>query len=264
MIDISLIVLIIFVISTLLGIYKLIKLGLTIAGLFSLAISIALLLAGIALYLDVREFSGKFESSPKLFLLQENETILSGFSGVLGKQKEELHFLTEEEVATLQQAYEIKDYKTMKADNYKLFLVTMRAFTNASELIITDEGTYTKDYFSSLLRSSTPLDDFAESIISEENISLDGHATIKQDVIDELKKTSPTDTEFKASLFGVLLTHATKEQGAFFILQEFQKGNIVIYPESALFKLVKYVPPQYLQQIIREEQMTNNSAAPST
>ncbi len=262
MVDISLIVLIIFVISTLLGVYKLIKLGVTIAGFISVVISAALLLMGVALYLDVNTFQEKFETAPKLFLLKEGDTLLAGFSGVLGKAGEKPALLSAEALVDLQAKYDANDLASILDGNYKLFIINITVFNNITEDLLVEDETYTKGEIVVMMHSSTPMDDFTEDLLQRKDISAQQHDAVKRQLVAKLQKDSPDDTAFKGNLFMLLLAQAVKEQGSRFILTEFQHGHIRIYPETALFKLVKYTPPRYLSQILRESTAAANMTAP--
>lgn len=263
MVDVSLIVLIIFVISTLLGVYKLIKLGVTIAGFISVAISAALLFMGVALYLDVNEFQEKFETAPKLFLLKEGDTLLAGFSGVLGKAGEKPALLSAESLTDLQATYDTKDLASMLGDNYKLFIINITVFNNITEDLLVEDEAYAKDQIVTMIHSPTAMDDFTEDLLRRKDISAQQHDAVKRQLIAKLQKDAPDDTAFKGNLFMLLLAQAVKEQGSRFILTEFQHGHIRIYPETALFKLVKYTPPRYLSQILRESTAAANMTASS-
>jgi hypothetical protein len=61
---------------------------------------------------------------------------------------------------------------------------------------------------------------------------------------DEIMETFETGTsEEKASLFSVLLAEdILSQKNPLFFFSEYKEGNIVIYPETAIFKTVKFIP----------------------
>jgi hypothetical protein len=61
---------------------------------------------------------------------------------------------------------------------------------------------------------------------------------------DEIRETFETGTsEEKASLFSVLLAEdILSQKNPLFFFSEYKDGNIVVYPETAIFKTVKFIP----------------------
>ncbi len=260
MVDISLVVLVIFVISTVFGIYKLIKFGITLAALLSVAFSVALLVMGVALYMDVNEFQEKFETAPKLFLLKENRTLLAGFSGRLGTTSEQAELLTAAALADLQADYDANKLDGMRGGNYKLFFVDLVAFGNITGRIMVDDTEYGREEIIQFIHSQAPLDDFTEDLLARREVQVQQRDAAKKRLLKGLRENAPDDTAFRANLFTLLLAQAVKEQGSRFLLYEFQRDHIRIYPETALFKLVKYIPPRYLSQILQEETTPTSNA----
>src|SRR3989344_2909989 len=130
MVDAGLIVIAIIAVSTLFSVYKIIKSGAKIGNIISVSISILILVLSIVIYLDINDFRSNFETSSKLFLLEEKSMLLSGFSGILSDNQEKPIFLSANNITALQQLYNNKDYKEMQANNYKLFIINITAFDN--------------------------------------------------------------------------------------------------------------------------------------
>ena len=53
-----------------------------------------------------------------------------------------------------------------------------------------------------------------------------------------------TVEEFRDNLKGVM-----KESKILFLLKEYNKGNLVIYPETPVFKLVRYLPQKWVDKV---------------
>lgn len=253
MVDISLIIILVLGVSTLFSVYTLFKTGFTFWNILSLVISFGILVLSIGLYMDAKEFQEKFEASPKLFLLQENDVLLAGFSGKLVREDETPVLMTEDELRGFQEDYDQQQYDAMLGANYKLFIVNLTVLNNITGEIVVDNNIYTKEYLIGLLRSPNPLELFVDDLAARENVSASQQGAMKEKLLAELKKESPTDAAFKARIFGMLLRQAISEQGPLFILTQFKQGFIRIHKETIIFTTSKYLPQRYLQQLISAE-----------
>jgi len=56
--------------------------------------------------------------------------------------------------------------------------------------------------------------------------------------------------EEKAALFSIILAdEILSSRNPLFFFSEFKKGNIIIYPETALFKTIKFIPVSFIKDI---------------
>lgn len=79
------------------------------------------LVFGFFVFKDFRDFQNNFFDSKNTFLVQSNGTIIQGFSATGFAQDREL--LNQDQIESLQQNYQNKDYKSMIDDVYKLFVI---------------------------------------------------------------------------------------------------------------------------------------------
>ena len=55
-------------------------------------------------------------------------------------------------------------------------------------------------------------------------------------------------TQFKGVLFGMLFGYIALEEGPGFLFEEFKNNNIVIYPETPAFILIRHIPQVVLDK----------------
>ena len=72
---------------------------------------------------DVKDFQEKNNQMPSLYLLEDQNTVIAGFSGISGEEFEP-SYVTAEQLAAHQSSYEKEDLKQILGDNYKLFIIT--------------------------------------------------------------------------------------------------------------------------------------------
>ena len=97
----------------------------------------------------------------------------------------------------------------------------------------------------SLLESETPAYDYIESVVG----TTTRKETLKNQMFSELNIQE--DTEYKGILFFMLFGSAIEQQGPFFIFEQYKTGNIIIYQETIMFKLIKFIPSSLVYTMIK-------------
>ena len=104
--------------------------------------------------------------------------------------------------------------------------------------------------YDKILDDSYKLMVFDVDIISNLDAEIEfGNELITTDESITILKTSG-NKEDKASLFSILLEdEILSSRNPLFFFSEFKKGNIIIYPETALFKTIKFIPLSLIEDI---------------
>lgn len=240
-------------IAVIVAVIRLFKKGLKIGSFLSLVFSLTLLTFGAFLYLDINDFSNNFYNSSNMFVLVDNNTVLTGFYGMMEEEKEKPNFFTREMIEDMTTLYREDDYEKMKGNNYKMFIIDIRAFENIDNITI-DDKKHSLGYIHSLILSEEPLEEYAGDLIENKDVPETAKEKIKQDLIEQTREEIGGDDAFRGALFASsLLGSAMEEQETIFLLKNFQLGMIEIHEESMLFKTIKYIPTPYLEAIIKED-----------
>jgi len=202
-------------------------------------IFIFLLLGGAVLYMDVSGFRENFGTTPNIYLLEKEGKIITGVSGLFLKDKDP-HYLDKDELSSYQQNYEQGNLKEIKGEAYKIFIIKSGVFDSVKEVIANDERLSKEEIFS-LLESSTTVNDYLEM----KGISIDQRGSLLDSL--ELKDSA----QFKGLLFSLLFGTAVKDNGPLFIFSQYKSGNIEIYPETMLFKILNIVPSSLSSRFIK-------------
>lgn len=203
-----------------------------------------LLIGGASYYVikDARNFQENWEGSPKLMLLEVDGKLIAGMESTLSAGDGPV-MLAEDRIEVLQQSYDVNDHNSMLGENYKIFIMKLGPLMDEIEGESLDFGDYTltKTQARRILSSDDALVEMVNVAVDNGDIGEDR----KEDLRLEIEKDIGTDTEVKALVFGILIQQISTEKGAdtgLYLLTEYKKGNIIIYPETAMFKLIKYVP----------------------
>ena len=184
--------------------------------LVSAVLSIVSGIAAVFVVRDALDFQNHFEASGKLLLFTaDNSTKIT--SGILIKGGDEnasgeaIKPLSGAEVEQFNAAFSKEDYATMKGDNFKL-------------IILKEEP----------ILSAMP-----------ETIDAEGSGVSREMVLQQLKASSP---EQRASVLSALFA-SQFSRDPLLIISGYKKGNIVIYPETAVFKVVRFLPEVLFRKV---------------
>jgi len=152
------------------------------------------------MYKDVNDLSTSLTSKKNLFLLRDNTTVFAGFS-MQGLNLSNLQEVSQEQITAYNTLYMKQDYKHILESNYKLIIIDKKAFPVTG--------------------------DFNPESIFE---------YLKSDKSFQLNTNLPST---KAIAFSYLVIYSLKKDPAF-LVKEYKKGNVMIYPETFMFKVVKF------------------------
>jgi len=178
-----------------------------------------------------------FGNSSKLILLVDNQTVTSGFTAA-----EVVTPLSAQQLSEATALLQKKDYKTLLGSNYKLFIIKTGALENISEAQLGIEGKQvTIGNILGVLKSDKPIPEYASLV--ELNPG---------DIPSQV-----TNEEIKTGLFRNVFVYIF--QRPLIILQQYQKGNIYIYPETIAFKAMKISSIPILDFFVKETIQNNES-----
>lgn len=157
-----------------------------------------------------------------------------------------------EDVMDLKENFGIAEKKVILVDEGRvltgLLLNEETDFLAISQL--EEFSSYLKDKnYEKILGDSYKLMIFDLDIVSNlEEIEIDGEIITNDYAISVLK--SGSNSREKAALFGTILAdHILSSNNPLFFFSEFKKGNIMVYPETALFKTIKIIPLAFIKDI---------------
>ena len=220
-------------------ILKLIKSTIKAVMLISSVLTVILIIGVFFVYSDANDFKENFPSVPSLYLLQKDDEIIAGFYGIFsGTTTPSL--IGEEQLISYQNNFKENNLSQIRGDYYKIFILKSEVFDSLAE-IRTEEDVFSKETIFSFLESDTPVNDY----LKFKNAPIGS----RDDLLNSLNIRD--DTEFKAVLFTVLFGALMEDQGSFVIFTQYKKENIIIYPETTLFRLIKIIPLSLLDKVVK-------------
>jgi len=255
----AVVILIILLASAILAVVRIVQRGPSRKTIISLITAVIAFTFGLILYVDAVDFNNNFSTSNKAFFFVHDNEVVTGFSGLLVHEDDIPYFYSKEEITELNQNFQDKDYKSMKWDNYKIFIIFNGTFDFLANNVEMGEKEYSREFIIKLIESDNPIDLFVEELMKDFKGDEEYADKQRESYIEQIKENYGDDHAIKAIAFSSLITAGTKQEGPMFLIGNFQYGNIIIYKESMLFKVAKYTPPAYTKMIMeRGEENGNN------
>ena len=161
------------------------------------------------IYKDVTDLRENFAVETKKVILVDEDEILTGLL-----LDGEINLMTNEQLNDFSSYLEDENYEEILGTDYKLMIFDVEIISNV-----------------------------------ENDIEF-GDETISPDEAIMILKSETTENEMKASLFGLILAdEILSSKNPLFFFSEIKKGNIIVYPKTALFKIVKFVPTTFIKNI---------------
>lgn len=208
----------------------------------SSVITAILIIFGVFIFKDVNDFRNNYPTKPSIYVLEKDDELISGLQVLLGEEPKP-EPINQEQLSNYQAAYDNDNLAEIKGDNYKLFIFKSTAFDTINTIKVSEETELTREEMFSLLESETPASDYIELVVGTttqtENLRKQMFANLE---IQE-------ETEYKGILFFTLFGSAVDQQGPLFIFDQYKKNNIIIYPETMMFKIIKSAPQSLIEKI---------------
>jgi len=230
---IGLIIVIVSIILTFWIVKKIIK-GMIISGFILL---IFLIVLGALIYTDGIKFQENIITTDSLFLFEDNKNIYTGFSAKFSEQYSEdkkASSINTEELNIISKNYENEDLDSVKNEYYKVFIVNENTFEDLENIEIFNYN-YSKKFIIDLIKSENPIERFADDYSKKTGLK-------KEFIIEDISKGIKDETEMKGMLFMRLFGTKIENRGALFIIEEYKEKNIMVYPETSVFKAMKLTP----------------------
>lgn len=221
MVDSSHIITVIVVIVVAIVLWKLVK---TLAKIFIMVTIILLIFFSIStyfIYKDVVDFKQNVGNG-NIILLADDD-IITGFFMDSEKPRQ----LTDEETSQYSSFYQSKEYDSILGENYKVFIIKMKAVEDIENPEIHYGDLYVPgEKVIAALKSDSPAGIIAGEL---------GESTIG----------GLYDDEVKAFLFSTVFTEQIIQKPSF-LMAQLKKENLIIHPETPMFKFLKFIPLKFL------------------
>ncbi|MBS3101987.1 hypothetical protein J4458_00905 [Candidatus Woesearchaeota archaeon] len=209
------------------------------AVIYAASITLLLLLIfGLFVAKDIIDFRKSFTEQGTVVLLEDKGNILAGYT-----MKPSPKFLTADKIAEYNAYLEDKEYDKIRNEGYKLMIIKIELVSGLkAEKISIGAVSIKKETMISVLKSDRPFELFNRALTEDEGFP---SAEFDARLNDNLK--------LKAALLGTIVDNELLgAKNAINFFSEYKKGNIIIYPETALFKFAKLFPLGMIKSVAKK------------
>ena len=186
---------------------------------------------GILIYQDAKEFTTGFSENSSLFVLESEGEILAGF---YTDHAEEAMLV--ENVNEVNVKYQANDLDgIMEMDDYFKILIVNESSFEGLEVEIDDFNITSEDAFG-VIKAEDPVGAYEELLLEH------GHTDAGSEAENSVK--------IKNFLFGLMFSVAN-QQDPTFVFTNIRSGNIKVYEETLIFKLLKNFPEFLIKDLIQ-------------
>ena len=194
------------------------------------------------IYRDIADLRDKLNDSTKKIILVDKNEVLTGFM-----LKSQVGFLTGKQLEEFSANLQNKDYSEILGSSYRLMVFDVGIINKLQTDNININGkTITKAYAISVLKSDNPGAMLRDKRIYETSLKIS-------------KKDMEDNSRVKAALFGIILSgEVLSPKNPLLLFSGFKEGNIIVYPETAVFKAANMLPLSFVgsagKAIFREKE----------
>lgn len=250
---IVIIVSVILAISILSAYVRIIKKGFRLSILFPVILSGMVFAAGLSLNTELASFKQLYPVSSKIILLEQDGSIIAGFSGIMGENTT-TDLLPVEELAAATTALQADNKDALMDGHYKLFVIQKEAFDGLPDQVYFHGQDHNKTTLLHLLVSGNATTEYVALIVQRKiaagQLGERYRETAELELLQALQEQIGGDAELRSSIFVALVTEALFLQGQGFIVLGLKHNTIMMYPEENIFKIMKLMPSFLLEQTI--------------
>jgi len=204
-------------------------------------LAILLFILGVSVYTDAASFRKNIQEKPLSFVLVDDDQVLAGMK-IVDMENNEVLLFSQETLSGFESAYENKNFDKILDNSYKVFFFNLSVLKDLNNSLEYEDYNISSAAGISILESSEPLN-FAAGYFAEKKGFTD--EKIKEQFRKELEQEFNSDQEFKDAVFSLFVAELFPSQ-TLYIVKNIKKGEIVVYPETAMFKALNYVPEEWI------------------
>ena len=187
---------------------------------------------GYWVYNDTLDLKDHFINSSKIFLLEDKNGIIAGIS----VHQDEKEYITETIAEDYSNNIVNDDYNGILGDKYKLFVLNMDIFSRIETVNLFGKEISKGDFFM-IMESENP------------KVTLNNFFSADDPVFTMTLAGSKDDADVKSRVFSYISGRLISKDPSL-LLDSYREGDIVIYPETITFKLIKYMPNNVVKRIV--------------
>ncbi len=203
-------------------------------------LAIVLFILGVSVYTDAADFRKNIQEKPITFMLVQNKEVIAGMK-MLGGQNNVLLF-NDQSIEEFRDAYSQKDFDKIKDDSYKVLFFNFSVLENMNNSFELDDFNLSNDDALMILKSENAIEEAAGILAEERGLT---SPAMKDALQQGLEEQFHSDQGLKDSVFSLFVGELFPSQ-ALYVIKGIKNKEIVIYPETPMFKALNYIPTEWV------------------
>lgn len=197
---------------------------------------------GYYVYKDAMEFQERFATEPKLFVYQHDGKLITAFR-ISAIEIGEIEQINATELILYRKAFAQGNLEELLEGHYKILIFSKEAFASV-ETVSFGELSFTKEDIFQVMESEDSRDALIKLIAAKQGLP--------ENVVEGT--LAYENEEIKMLGFGMLIGKVFMQEGPLYLLKQYREGNVAIYPETIMFKLIKRFPERIFNLIMSKLQ----------
>ncbi|RJQ15860.1 hypothetical protein C4573_06945 [Candidatus Woesearchaeota archaeon] len=204
---------------------------------------LVLLVTGFLVVTDAKNFKNNMQNSSNTFILVKDKTVMAGMV-VDRSQLQQATYLSKETINTFQEYYQNRSLDKLKGKTYKLFILNWSLMDDVKTNLSLQGFTLSSADVQKILQSNNAIHD-AASLISQRYHAPEIQNAVKIQLTADFK----TDQQLKDAVFALYFNELFTGK-ALNMVKSIKNEEIVVYPETALFSAIHFVPSGWINDAL--------------
>lgn len=218
-------------------------------------------IVAVFVYLDLSKLAKDFPVKQSVFAFDNNGNISTAFFITFPNKSDVMQgvrMLSQQQIDDLNAKFTQKDYAAMLDGNYKLVIVKRKSLEdNLPVALEFNKIFYSRDEIISIITQPNGFDLFFDKFFQESKFPAGvDKETVKERLLQELKLSNANDIKSYMFIFAFVTGVLGGSQGSplntITLLEQYQKGYIIVYPETISLKMFKLVPFSTVKNIMQD------------
>ncbi len=238
--DITILLSVVLIIALIFLIFKIVKVFIRALFLLVVLFIAVSLVYGLLVYNDalkIRDLSSKQVT----FIARFNNGVITGFTTIM--KNESFKALRSEELQRIKGYLKNEDYGKVLGNTSRVFLFNEESLKDAPETYDFNDVKISKDEIITIIKSGDVVESVANIVASKKNLNNEEKEFFKK----KLLENSSSD-ELRARLFALVISTAM-EENKLFLIEEFRKKNLIVYPKTPVFTVLSIIPENKISKL---------------
>lgn len=220
----------------------------------NILIVILLTVSAVMVVLDAIEVKDALTGGAEvIYLMSQDGNLKTGLQmkGAI-KQGNEPIFINDEEVVKLQDYYSKGDMDKILNNKFKLFIFKAKCFEDIPAIVLSENEGFaiSKQSAVEIINSENPKDEMVDLILrfqfNHMGLNETQQEMVKEQLTLKIEKQLQDSEAIKGQMFAALVSNGMEDDGSVFLIDQYKKGNLIVYKETILFKVLKLIPREVI------------------